>query len=337
VRHPAGRAAALPAPGAIELRAIEPPAPASDEAVVRVAASGVCGTDVDIFEGRIPVAPGRVLGHEGAGIVESAPKGSGLERGERVVVDPVLACGRCSACREDAPNLCLRGGLLGRDHDGVFADWVRVPAPNCVPLPDAVRLDEAPAIQVLATVVHAQELVHVVPGRVAAVIGLGFSGQLHAQLLRRRGARVLGITRSESKRAKAAELACEWTAAPADAAGAVGEVTRDGTVDLVVEASGALSALAQGVELIRPGGTVLWYGTCTATEGALPFYSFYYKEIRLVGARASKPRDMEIAIALVASRAIEIAPLISDRVGLDDVQTALELSSQGTLKVLVEH
>jgi threonine dehydrogenase-like Zn-dependent dehydrogenase len=249
----------------------------------------------------------------------------------------VLACGRCSACREDAPNLCLDGGLLGRDVDGVFADWVRLPAANCFALPDAVRLDEAPAIQVLATVVHAQELVHVVPGRVAAVIGLGFTGQLHTQLLRRRGARVLGITRSESKRAKAAELGCDWTAAPSDAAAAVRETTREGTVDLVIEASGTLAALAHAIELIRPGGTILWYGTCTATEGALPFYSFYYKEIRMLGARASKPRDMELAIALLASGAVEIGPLISDRVSLDDVESALELSKRGALKAMVQH
>jgi threonine dehydrogenase-like Zn-dependent dehydrogenase len=264
-------------------------------------------------------------------VVESAPAGSGLERGQPVVVDPVLACDRCSACLDDAPNLCLRGGLLGRDADGLFADRVRVPAANCFALPESVSLEEAPALQVLATVVHAQELVHVVPGRVAAVIGLGFSGQLHAQLLRRRGARVLGITRSESKRAKAAELGCEWTAEP----DAVQE--RDGSVDVAVEASGTLAGLAQAIDLVRPRGTILAYGICTAAEGALPFYSVYYKEIRLLGARASKPRDMEIAIGLVASGAVELAPLISERVGLDSLAAALELSQRGALKVMVRH
>src|ERR687896_486443 len=98
------RAAALRAPRAIEVRALELGAPAADEAIVRVVTSGVCGTDVEIYEGHVTVA-----------------------------------CGRCSACREDAPNLCLRGGLLGRDLDGLFADRARVPAANCYPLPDAVR------------------------------------------------------------------------------------------------------------------------------------------------------------------------------------------------------
>lgn len=332
-----GRAAVLRAPGTIELVRTDAPEPAPDEAVVRLAASGVCGTDVEIYEGRIPVAPGRVMGHEAAGTVEDAPEGSGLEAGMRVVVDPVLSCGRCSACRDDAPNLCLRGGLLGRDRDGLFADLARVPAANCHPLPDEIPLADAPAIQVLATVVHAQELVHVVPGRVAAVVGLGFTGQLHAQLLRVRGARVLGITRSEAKRAIAAELACEWTAAPAEAAAAAREATREGTVDLVAESSGSIEALAQAIELVRPGGTILWYGTSTATEGALPFYAVYYKEIRMIGARASKPRDMQIAIDLAAAGHVSIAPLVTERLGLEDVETALELSLRGALKVMMEH
>lgn len=332
-----GRAAVLRAPRTMELVRADAPEPAPGEAVVRLAASSVCGTDVEIYEGRIPVAPGRVMGHEGAGTVEVAPEGSGLEPGMRVVVDPVVSCGRCSACREDAPNLCLQGGLLGRDVDGLFADLARVPAANCHSLPDEIPLADAPAIQVLATVVHAQELVHVVPGRVAAVVGLGFTGQLHAQLLRVRGARVLGITRSEAKRAIAAEFACEWTAAPAEAAAGAREATREGTVDLVVESSGSIEALAQAIELVRPRGTILWYGTSTATEGALPFYAVYYKEIRMIGARASKPRDMQIAIDLVAGGDVSIAPLVTDRLGLEDVGTALELSRRGALKVMMEH
>jgi 2-desacetyl-2-hydroxyethyl bacteriochlorophyllide A dehydrogenase len=332
-----GRAAVLTAPRELELRAAGGVEPRPGDAIVRVAASGICGTDVEIYEGHIPVESGRVLGHEGAGVLEWVPDGVGLEPGMQVVVDPVLACGHCSSCREDLPNLCLQGGLLGRDSDGLFADRICVPATNCTHLPEHLPLEDAPAIQVLATVVHAQSLIRVVPSRVSAVVGLGFTGQLHAQLLRVRGARVLGITRTAEKRAVAAELACEWTAAPDAAPGVARDATREGLVDLVVEASGTIAGLAQALELVRPGGTILWYGTCTATQGALPFYSVYAKEVRLIGARASKPRDIEIAADLVASGAVAVAPLVTNRLPLSDITTAIELSRGGALKVMLVH
>jgi threonine dehydrogenase-like Zn-dependent dehydrogenase len=311
--------------------------PLPGEVRVRVVASGICGTDVEFYEGHVPVAFERVMGHEGAGVVDSVPAGGELEVGTPVVIDPVIACGSCSACRDDAPNLCLRGGLLGRDLDGVFAEYVLVPEVNCFPLPDAVDLPEAPAIQVLATVAHAQELVGVVPTRIAAVIGLGFTGQLHVQLLLRRGARVLGITRSEAKRTLARELACEWVSSPDDAPAVSRALGVSNAPDLVVEASGTVPGLAQAIELLRPGGTILWYGTCTAREGRLPFYSVYHKEARILASRASKPRDMETAISLLASGAISVAPLITDRMGLDDVKLGLERSRDGALKVMLEH
>src|SRR5437773_1929183 len=106
-----------------------PPAGTND-ALVRVLSSGVCGTDVEIFRGNTSVAPGRVLGHEGAGVVLEAPAESGLEPGAPVVIDPTIACGTCPICREGLPNLCPHGGLLGRELDGVFADEAAVPAAN---------------------------------------------------------------------------------------------------------------------------------------------------------------------------------------------------------------
>lgn len=332
------RAAVLREPGDVRLEHRPPEEASLDNAVVRLVASAICGTDVEIFHGGIPVAPGRVMGHEGAGVVEEAPNGGDhLEPGSRVVINPILSCGRCAECLENRGHLCSRGGLLGRDADGVFADSVSVPVSNVHPLPEYVRLDDAPAIQVLSTVVHAQEKVHVVPGRVAAVVGLGFTGQLHAQLLARRGSRVLGVTRSSSKRELASRLACEWTASPSDAGTTLSEAGVGEGADLVVESSGTLAGLAQAIELVRLGGTILCFSILTESEGALAFYDLYYKEINLVAARAAQPRDMEIAVDLVSRGAVDIAPLITDRMRLEDVGEALERSSAGALKVVMEH
>jgi threonine dehydrogenase-like Zn-dependent dehydrogenase len=330
------RAAVLDAPGALEVRAhaLEPSA---GDAVVRVLASGVCGTDVDIYRGAVAVERGRVLGHEGAGVVELAPPGAAVEPGTPVVVDPTIACGACPVCREGLPNLCLAGGLLGREVDGVFADLVAVPPANLFPLPDGVSLRDAPLLQVLATVVHAEERVHVTPGRIAAVVGLGCTGQLHAQLLARRGARVLGVTRSATKRSLAAELSCEWTAAPADAPALVRELDALGGADVVVECAGTVETLNLAARLARPGGVVLAYGVQTRADAELDAYVFYKKELDLIRARANHPRDLELAVGLAAAGAVHLAPLVTERLPLERVADALEHSAAGSLKVVLEH
>jgi threonine dehydrogenase-like Zn-dependent dehydrogenase len=331
-----GRAAIVRGPGDLVVAPAPELDPRPGEAVVRVLASGVCGTDVSIVKGGIAVAPGRVLGHEGAGVVEHGGPVLALEQGLPVLVDPAVACGRCRLCADGHQNLCRQGGLLGRDFDGLFADRAAVPAANLYPLPPGFDLELAPMLQVAATVVRAQDAAAVRPGAVAVVVGLGFTGQLHAQLLRHRGLRVLGVGRSAEKRALAASLACEWVATPADAAAALAEVAPDGA-PLVVEAAGAMPALRTAIELVSPAGTILCYGTSTDTSAELPFYDLYYKEITLINPRASRPRDMYATLELTAAGAFDLAPLVSDRLPLDRAPEALERSRSGALKVLMTH
>jgi threonine dehydrogenase-like Zn-dependent dehydrogenase len=334
-RGDATRAVTFAAPGALEVVTRPAAEPRPGEAVVRIEATGVCGTDVAIYLGETQVEVGRVLGHEGAGLVVHAPQNLDLEPGTPVIVDPTIACGACALCREGRANLCSRAGLLGRELDGVFADAVSVPAANLHPLPPELPLGDAPLVQVLATVVHAQERTHVVPGRLAAVVGLGCTGQLHAQLLRHRGARVLGVTRSERKRELASRLSCEWVAAPSDAAAVAAELDPGGGAHVVVEAAGTLEALETALALVRPGGTILAYGSLTETDGRLPFYLFYKKEVTLLGSRANLPHEFGIAITLAATNAVSLAPLVSDRLPLDEAQTALARSAEGALKVVM--
>ena len=331
-----GRAAVVRGPSDLEVVERQSPEPGLGDALVEIVASGVCGTDVSILRGDIGVAPGRVLGHEGAGFVKEAPTSSGIEQGMPVLVDPAIACGRCRLCREGHQNLCRHGGLLGRDLDGLFADAAAVPATNLYPLPPGFDVELAPLLQVVATVVRSQDAVEVTPGSVVVVIGLGFTGQLHAQLLRHRGARVLGVGRSEGKRALAARLACEWVATPDEAAGALAQASPDGAPP-VVDSAGTIPALRTAIELVRPAGTVLCYGTYTDTEAELPFYELYYKEIALIGTRASRPRDMDATLALAAAGAFDLQPLVSDRLTLDQAPQALDLSEHGALKVLMTH
>src|SRR6266511_3440579 len=210
------QAALLTGPGLLELRDVDSPVPEAGEAAVRIRAVGICGTDLSIFKGKIPVAYPRIMGHEMVGEVIAGPAGS-PEPGTRVIVDPNVACGRCPRCREGRANLCRDGWLLGRDRDGGLREIVAAPAGNLHRIPDDLEDHVAPLIQVLTTCVHAQRMTEVFPGDSVVVVGLGVTGLLHVQLAKIRGAwPVVGVTRSPEKLELARALGADVTVAAGD-------------------------------------------------------------------------------------------------------------------------
>jgi len=191
------KAMVLEAPSSLTLRNVERPALGERDVLVRVSHTGICGTDQSIYYGGIPVSYPLVMGHEAVGEIVGGETPNGLDLGTRVILDPVYFCGRCYQCRAGQTNLCPNGGLIGRDRDGGFAEFVAAPAGNLYRLPDDVSDNAAPLIQVLTTCLHAHRLADIFPGEAVAVIGLGVTGQLHVQLAKARGADpVIGITRS---------------------------------------------------------------------------------------------------------------------------------------------
>ena len=337
------RAAVLESPGDVRIRERDEPEPGPGEALVALEGSGVCGTDVSIFRGKIPVELPRVMGHELVGrVVGLGPSpGRPLEQGTRVLVDPALSCGACFWCLGERQNLCPHGALVGRDRDGGFTELLAVPARNLHPVPEQVPSDVAPLVQVLTTCLHAQRQVDLFPGDSVCVVGLGVTGLLHVQLARARGARtVIGITRSAEKRALAERLGADLALDPADPdlVERLREATDGRGPDLVVESAGKVATLAQAVELSRIGGRVLAYGTLTEREGEMPWYELYYKELAIVAARAARPRDFPASLELVARGEVELAPIVSHWLPLEELGRALELSgTPGALKVMLKH
>jgi L-iditol 2-dehydrogenase len=178
------KAALLTGPRRIELRDTDEPHPDPGEVVVRVESVGICGTDLSIHAGKIPVDYPRVIGHEIVGTLV----GSGSGESARILVDPGIACGDCGQCREGRTNICTAGGLIGRDRDGGLRDLMAVPASNVHELPEGLDPGTAPMLQVLATCVHAQRRARVHPGESVVVLGLGVTGLLHLQLAKQGGA-----------------------------------------------------------------------------------------------------------------------------------------------------
>ena len=333
------KAVVLHRPTSLSVEDYPQPRPGPGEVLVRVAYSGVCGTDLKIYRGDIPVTYPLVMGHEMVGEVVEGD--TSLPPGTPVIVDPVLYCGRCYHCRVGQTHLCPNGVLLGRDRDGGFAEYVVAPSANVHPLPAGVDMRAAPLIQVLTTCLHAQRLVEIFPGEAVVVLGLGVTGQLHVQLAKARGARpVVGVTRSPWKRELAQHLGADITAGPDEAKETVLEVTDGRGADVVIESVGKPATVAQAVDLVRVGGRVLLFGILTTQELRLPFYQLYYKEIDLVSARAAKPEDYQTGIALVRHEVVRLEPLLSRVLPLTDLERAIQrLAGDGgqDLKIVLEH
>jgi threonine dehydrogenase-like Zn-dependent dehydrogenase len=266
---------------------------------------------------------------------------SSVRTGDRVIVDPELYCGACFHCRIGQTHLCPSGMLIGRDTNGGFADYVAAPASHVFPLPDSVAAEHAPLIQVLTTCLHAQRQIDIFPGEYVVVFGLGVTGQLHVQLAKARGATVIGVTRSADKRALAQTLGADLTIPGGDGAiESVRAATEGRGPDVIIETTGIVSSLATAIRMTRSGGRILSFGIITATEGALPFYDLYFKELALINARVAKSEDYPDAIALVQRGLVRLGPLVSDIMPLGDLKAAIGMlgsDSGPRMKIIMEH
>ena len=334
------KAVILNGPGQLTVGEVPAPALKPGQSLVRITHAGICGTDQKIFSGGIPVNYPLIMGHEMIGVVEDAPHG-GPVAGSRVIVDPVTYCGVCYQCQAGQTNLCPGGPLIGRDIDGGFAEFVAAPAANLYPLPDGVGDLAATGIQVLTTCLHAARQAPAFAGENVAVIGLGVTGLLHVQLAKAQGAgTVIGITRSAWKRQLAESLGADATAEPGEKAKQlVLEMTEGRGADLVIETAGAVSALAEAIDLARIGGRLLPFGIYTATDGHLPFYQLYFKELAILNARAAKGEDYPASIKLVERGAVKLEPLISHVLPMDELEHAIAMlsaSSERPMKIILE-
>ena len=328
------KAMVLKARGLLCLEEVQQPVPTQDQILVRVTHTGICGTDLKIYSGAIAVRHPLIMGHEMAGTVEAD--------GSRVVVDPSICCGTCFYCRLGQTSLCPHGGLLGRDADGGFAEYVAVPRSQVFFLPDAIDNCQAPLLQVASTCLHAQRRVEIFPGQCVVVLGLGVTGQLHLQMAKARGAfPLIGITRSAWKRRLAEKLGADVVMAPsAEAKKDILDDTDGRGADLVIECTGKIPSIGDAISMARPGGTLLLFGITTATEGALPFYQLYFKQLTIVNSRAARSQDFPAVIDLVARGSLKLQPLVSHVISLWELPKAiqmLESDNEERMKIILDH
>lgn len=319
------------------------PDPRPDEALVRVAWTGLCGSDLEEYRhGPVVARPGVVLGHEIVGTVSRpASDGSGPAAGSRVVVDVVTGCGRCFWCERHEEGLCPDLVVTGQHVDGGLAEYVVGRAARLIVVPESLPLRHAVLAEPAAVAVRAARKVGAMLGRGAVVVGGGTVGLLVGQVLRHAGAdRVTILEPSPARRMVAARLGldAEWEPDEKARARTVADRFPQRGVDVVLECSGTGGAAREAVRLVRPGGTAVLLGVPAADE---PFdgLDLVVKEKTVVGSAAHMwDDDVAVAVGLLASGAIEVEPLISQIVALEDAPQAFELlagADAGIIKLLV--
>jgi L-iditol 2-dehydrogenase len=327
------KAMVLRAPGDLALDDVALPQVPAGHILVRITNSGLCGTDLKIYKGAIPARYPLIMGHEMVGEIAS---------GDRVIIDPVLSCGTCFHCRIGQTNLCPAGGLIGRETNGGFAEYASIPRAQVFRLPDSIDSKVAPLIQVATTCLHAQRLAAISASESVVVIGLGVSGQLHVQLAKARGAgKVIGISRSRFKNELAKQMGADVVIASGpETVAEVLEETEGRGADVVIECTGVMKQIANAIRMVRFGGRILLFGITSATSGELPFYDLYFKELTLINSRAATAQDFPAMIDLVDRGVVRLEPLISHRMSLGELATALGMVEDGAerrLKIILDH
>ena len=331
------KAAVLHGPRDLRVESVAALAPEPGEAVVRVSAVGLCGTDYRIWSGDRPVRYPLVMGHEVIGEVAAVGPGvTAVAPGQKVAVQPNYSCGACPLCLEGNWNLCLSRTAVGIDVDGGFAEAVRLPAHVCWPAPAELADDQLLLAEPLAVVVRAALRGEATAGETAAVLGVGTLGLLAVQVLKSRGLRVLAVARSRRRLPLAEAIGADATATTETGppVRAARELSGREGVDLVIETAGTPEAVEQAVELARPGGRVVLTGL-PHEPSSVHFFWVVRRELRMIGSMIYQDEFPE-AIRLLASGAVQTGRLLTHRFPLEAIQEAFAAHrSPDAIKVAV--
>ena len=304
-------------PGRLEIEERPLPAPLPEEALVRVSHVGICGSDLLLWEGGFDrVTPPVIVGHEFSGVIEDPNGAPDLSAGDRVVVEPLIACGECALCVTGDYNACVRLGLYGIDRDGAAASHVAVSWGRIHHIPASLSLRHAALAEPTAVACHMVSRAEVSSGSTVLVVGGGPIGVLVAAVCRTRGAaRVVVSEPGDDRRERASETGAEtFDPRSGTPASLLGEDAAG--FDVAFELTGVEAGLASAVEACRPKGTVL-LGGLPHKPIPLSVSTAVLKELTLRGSRVYRAEDVEQAIALLAANEIPAEFLITREVPLE--------------------
>jgi len=330
------KAAQLLKPGSATVINAPEPIVSANDVLIQVRAAGICGTDLHIFKGEYEATYPLIPGHEFSGeVVAVGANVTNFKVGDRVTADPNIPCNKCDYCKRNEPNQCRDLRAIGVTRDGGFAEYVVAPEGNVFHIGD-MSYSAAALIEPLACVVWGLKQVEVQPGDSALVIGAGPMGLLVAQSLKSAGASRVVVTDVVRWRLDMAERlgASAVVVANDGQASTLKTLAPDG-FEIVVDATGIPAVLESTFAYVKPRGKVWVFGvTPVGTYVKFPAYEVFRRDLKIIGSFAVN-RTFPQSIALIKSGAVQVEPLISHQLPLDDFARGLEIAEKDPKRVKV--
>ena len=314
----------------LKVQEVETPIARADEALVKVAACGVCHTDLHYLDHGVPTAkaPPLILGHEISGTVaEVGPQGDRTLIGRRVILPAVLTCGSCDPCRRGQENICSRMRMFGNHIDGGFAEYVLSSSRDLLPLPEGVPLVEGAIIaDAMSTPFHAvTNRAKVRPGELVVVIGAGGVGVNAIQFAAAAGGTVVAVDLQGPRRELALGLGASYAIDPSTIKDLGKEVQRlaGARADVALEVVGKPATFEMALRAVRPGGRVCMVGY-SADNASLALNKVMFQELEIVGSLGARPVDYPRIFRLVLQGKVSLTKVVTDRFPLDGIATAFD-------------
>lgn len=330
------KAIVFPAAQTISFETVPDPACGDDDVVVKVAHSGICGTDIHIYRGEymsdFPLIPGHEFGGE---VVEVGKNVTDVVLGDRVVVDPNIYCNHCDFCRNEQANHCSNLSVVGVTRNGGFAEYVDVPAKSVYKIPTDFTNTQAAFVEPLACVVWALKRMRVNPADRILIFGSGPMGLLLLQALRHGGASQITMVDKQPARLHMAKQfgASQILTADANLDGQLRSLAPFG-YDIVVDATGVPSVIESSFQYLKVRGQFLQFGvTPINARITVSPYDIFHKDWQIIGSFALCYTFLP-AIELLANNVIDVNPLVSHKLPLAEFETGFKRFMAGeTLKV----
>jgi L-iditol 2-dehydrogenase len=326
-----------------QVKEVPVPEIGEDELLVRVTSASICGTDLrTIKSGQRKLSAGQtiVLGHEFAGVVEKAGQRVGaFPVGASVGVAPNIGCGQCSLCVRGLPNMCPDYSAYGINIDGAHTEFVRIPfgsivQGSVVPLPEEMPVEHAALIEPLSCAVSGNRSVNIQFGETVVVFGAGPIGLMHIMLAKVRGAgRIVSVEPLGHRLEKALTVGADTVINPDDenVKERVFSLTNGLGADAIVTACPVHAVQEMAVDLLAPFGRVCFFGGLPKDRPTITINSnaIHYKNLVVTGMTGGSPRDFRAAMALVAAKRVDLAPVVSHTFPIGQVDQAYETALKG--------
>lgn len=343
------KAALYKGPKDLNVVEVEKPKPSDNQILIKVKACATCGTDAKIFNhGHPRLTPPQIIGHEIAGeIVEIGARVNNFKVGDRVQVIAAIPCGQCWLCQSGRMTICQNQLSMGYQFAGGFAEFMIIPdevirVNGVNKIPENVSFDEAAVTEPLACVLNSQQILQITKGDVVLVMGSGPIGCLHVRVARALGATKVFLADINGGRVKLASDVVKPDAtidmSTQDLAAEMKKLTDGRGPNIIITAAPSGKAQEDAISMVSAGGKVSFFGGLPKEN---PFINcdaniVHYKEVTLYGANGSSPAQNKQALNMIATGEVKVSDLITHRVKLENVQSAIDAVLSGqAIKVVV--